>query len=267
MSNSSPDFQLLNLEIEDHLAWLRLNQPPLHELTPELIDELSAAHRWLATNDDVWAVILGASGEKFFCNGLSPEAMLACDAAGREAIFDKLFAMMREMYAFPKIELAAINGHAMAGGAVLAILCDFRFMAGADSKARIGFSEVPVGLTMPAFLLEIIEGVVGPQHLVQIAMLGRAFRASEALAMGLVDETPPLAELETRAETYLREIMDSLPLASVQNVKASIRTKRLAAVMAAAPSTVADLRPFITGNFDEGLRAVQERRKPQFQNP
>ncbi|MCR9143156.1 MAG: enoyl-CoA hydratase/isomerase family protein [bacterium] len=263
-TTDSATFQHLTIEKKDRLAWLRLNRPPVNDLTPEVIQELTAAHRLLADDDSVWMVILGGHGEKFFCNGLSPEYILAQDAAGREAVFASLFDLMREMYSFPKIEAAAIGGHAMAGGAVLGILCDFRFMAA--GKSRFGFSEVAAGLTMPEFLLGIIEGVVGPQHLVEIAMLAKAYRPEEALAIGLVNQVFESGELDAGVENFLNGLMDTLPLQSMQNVKASIRADRNASLEAASVRSLENLRPFLTGNFDEGLTAVLERRKPVFKN-
>lgn len=259
-----PSFDHLSLEIKDHIAWLRLNRPPLNDLNPEVLDELIAAHNALAEDDDVWMVVLGASGDKFFCNGVSPDFVLERDVDGRALVFERLFDLMRVMYAFPKIELCAIRGHAMAGGAVLAILCDFRFMAA--GKNRLGFSEVPVGLTVPEFLIRLIEGVTGPQHLVKVAMLGTAFRPEEALAIGLVDRVVDAEDLDRVVEDYLRGLCE-LPLKSMQDVKASIRAPRLELVRAASGASPGHLRHFLTGNFDEGLRAVQERRRPNFANP
>lgn len=264
-SATEPDFHHLTIERRDRLAWLRLNSPPLNELTPGVIDELTRAHRMLAADDSVWMVILGGHGEKFFCNGLSPEYILSQDAAGREAVFAKLFTLMREMYSFPKIEAAAIGGHAMAGGAVLGILCDFRFMV--DSKARLGFTEVAAGLTVPEFLIDIIEGVIGPQHLVQTTMLAKAYRPEEARAIGLVDALFAREEFDGQIEKYLQNLMNTLPLQSMQNAKRGIRAKRIAGLEAAAVRSLENLRPFLMGNFDEGLKAVLERRKPVFKNP
>ncbi len=270
MSNSPTgaapaEFQHLAIERRERLAWIRINRPPLNDLTPEVIQELRSAHQLLADDESVWMVVLAGAGEKFFCNGLSPEYILSQDAAGREAVFAGLFDLMREMYAFPKIEAAAMNGHAMAGGAVLGILCDFRFVT--SGKARVGFSEVAAGLTIPEFLIDIIEAVTGPQHLVQTAMLAKAYLPDEARAIGLVDGVFAPDELEERVADYLNDLMNRLPLRSMQSAKQAIRAKRIAGLEAASVRSLENLRPFLTGNFDEGLRAVLERRRPVFQNP
>jgi enoyl-CoA hydratase/carnithine racemase len=257
-------FEFLTIEVREHLAWLRLRNPPRNDLTPALIQELISAHARLAADPEVWMVLLGAHGEKFYCNGMSPDYLLAQDVAGRANAFAQLFDLMRVMYAFPKIEAAVIGGHAMAGGAVLGILSDFRFMG--DGKYRLGFSEVPVGLTIPAFLIDLIEGVVGPRYVKKVALLGTAFRAEEAHAIGLVDEVFAHAELEAQAENYFRRLMQSLPQASLRSVKRNMRAGRLAKLEAAAGSEQ-HLRDFLSGNFEEGLRAVLERRKPVYTNP
>lgn len=249
----------LQIRVTDRIAYLRINRPPLNTLTPNLMENMIAAHDELAKNTEVRGVILHSENDKFFCNGLDPETMLAAGAKEREEIFRTLVEMAVRMYSFPKLELCAIGGHAMAGGAVLGILCDFRFMS--EGKHRYCFSEVRVGLTIPAGLLSIITSVIGPRYARDAAMLGNMYRADEAQAIGLVDRVTTPETLLSDATGFLTELFE-IPDAGMIAVKEQLRAPQLAALK--NQDDVATLRKFLVGNFEEGLRAVLERRRPNF---
>ena len=257
-------YKELEIEIKDNLAWITLNRPPLNTLTIEFMEEIIAAHKSLDKKAEVWGVILSANSEKFFCNGLDPEYMLARDVKGRMKIFDVLVKMIETIYSFSKPELTLINGHAMAGGAIISVLTDYRFMA--EGKARFSFSEVPVGLTIPRYLINIIESVCGPQNLVNATMIGKAYRTEEALQANLVDQIIAPEALKEEGEKFMRGLF-ALPQASMKSVKASIRKPYLKTLKKEKKQGLKQFRKFLTGNFDEGLLAVKEKRKPQFMNP
>ncbi|MCB1307352.1 MAG: enoyl-CoA hydratase/isomerase family protein [Leptospiraceae bacterium] len=259
-----PDFIHIERKSDRHLAYVWMDRPPLNVINHQFMDEMIAAHNELAADDDIWQIILASRSEKFYSNGLDPELLLSSDVAGRGAVFTRLLDMLRVMYAFPKISVACIQGHAMAGGAVIGIAADFRFMG--DGKYRYAFSEVPVGLTIPLILLKIIERTVGPHKLRDVAMLGQAFTPAEAKAIGLVDEVWPERDLYARTESYLAKL---LPLSqrSLRNVKRNIRAPIVDELEQTTAESLSDLESFLSGNFEEGLRAILDRRRPDFQNP
>ncbi|TGK02662.1 enoyl-CoA hydratase/isomerase family protein [Leptospira langatensis] len=253
----------IRIEEKENLAWIWLDNQPANEMTEELMDELIEAHRILADKKSVRAVLIGSKSDKFFSNGLDPSYMLERNAEGRIKVFAKLFEMMRVIYSFPKPEASVINGHAMAGGAVLAILTDFRFMS--EGKARYCFSEVLVGLTIPPTLLRIIESVVGRPNLREVAMLGKAFKPEEARSIGLVDSLYAPDDLHKKAESYMLGFMD-LPQASVQSIKKGIRIDMISELNSPVENQISEFKPFVVGNFEEGLKAVLEKRRPKFSN-
>ncbi|WP_243396710.1 enoyl-CoA hydratase/isomerase family protein [Leptospira wolffii] len=255
--------QYIEIEEKDSLAWIWLNRGPANEMTSELMEELIEAHRILAAKKSVRAVLIGSRFEKFFSNGLDPKYMLDRSPEDRIKVFSTLFDMMRVIYSFPKPEACVINGHAMAGGAVLGILTDFRFMG--MGKSRYCFSEVLVGLTIPPMLLRIIESVVGRPNLREVAMQGKAFKPEEAASIGLVDSVFPIEDLNRKAEAHMLSYLD-LPQASVESIKLGIRKNLIDEMKAPTEELIREFRPFVTGNFDEGLKAVLERRRPVFRN-
>src|SRR5207249_7628146 len=116
--------------------------------------------------------------------------------------------------------VAAVNGHAIAGGCVLALQADVRIGARADF--RMGLNEVQLGIALPAVVLETLRAQVPPQSLLPIALEGRLFPPHEALALGLLHEVVPKESLEQRAAERALELA-SLPRQAFAAVKSAIR--------------------------------------------
>jgi enoyl-CoA hydratase len=108
--------------------------------------------------------------------------------------------------------VAAVNGHAIAGGGILAAACDRRVMI-EGGKARIGVPELRVGVPFPPLAVEILRSAVPPPRFEELLYLGRTYQADEAKAMGLVDELAAESSLIERAAHLARE-MASTPASS-----------------------------------------------------
>ena len=98
---------------------------------------------------------------------------------------------------FPKPLVAAVNGHAIAGGAIMMLACDQRLLA--RGPARIGLTEVLVGVQFPAWALEIARFATPPEHFQTLICTGRTYEPEAALARGLVDELVEPERLLDRA--------------------------------------------------------------------
>jgi enoyl-CoA hydratase len=98
---------------------------------------------------------------------------------------------------FPKPMVAAINGHAIAGGCILAAACDYRIMV--EGNGRIGIPELAVGVPFPALPLQIMAARLADSPLRDLVFTGRTVQIDEAKAMGLIDEKCPAGMLLDRA--------------------------------------------------------------------
>lgn len=266
MATAAESQKNLDIRIEGPLAWVALNRPPANTLTMDFMQEIMDAFAALEANDEIFgACLTAAPGSEYFSNGIDAAYLLERDVDGRAAVFGKLIEMLAVLYGFSKPMTAVIDGHAMAGGAVLGIVADFRMMAA--ERGRYSFSEVAVGLMIPDFLLDIIRGVVGPQHMIRVAQLATAFKPEEALAIGLVDAVVPADRLRAQATRHMEKIF-KLPQKSLRAVKTELRKDILARVK--NPGSVADTVLFreLLGsyNFVEGLSAVRDNRRPRFKN-
>jgi enoyl-CoA hydratase len=117
----------------------------------------------------------------------------------------------RTLLTFPKPAIAAVNGHAIAGGCIIAAACDYRIMA--EGSARIGVPELAVGVPFPTLPFEIVRARVSPQQFRDLVLTGRTVQPQEALALGFVDEVAPLDVLMTRAHHAAERLAEIPPIA------------------------------------------------------
>jgi enoyl-CoA hydratase len=146
--------------------------------------------------------------------------------------------LFQRLATFPKPLVAAINGHAIAGGAIIMLACDQRLLA--RGTARIGLTEIRVGVLFPAWALEIVRFTTPPPHFATLITTGRTFLPEEALLRGLVDELVEPADLAARAHTVAEELA-ALPPAIFTATKLAVRRPLLEAAERQADLTDAPL--------------------------
>lgn len=165
------------------LAILTINGiAPNNTLNMELLAEFTATMDECAKQAD--ALIVTSGNEKFYSNGLDGATLLAADEETRAKTIEAMIRVYGTMLRFSKPWIAEITGHAMAGGAVIASAADYRYMIG--SGARIGFSELAVGLMLPTVYIHNIHRLVQPAY-VRPIIEGTAYKPDEAERIGLID--------------------------------------------------------------------------------
>jgi enoyl-CoA hydratase len=125
-------------------------------------------------------------------------------------------ALFRAFLTFPKPAVAAINGHAIAGGCIVAATCDHRLMA--DGAARIGIPELAVGVPFPALPFEIMRARLSPTHFRRLVFGADTLLPRDALSAGLIDEVAPPELLMSRA-LHAADRLTSIPTVSFSLMK------------------------------------------------
>jgi enoyl-CoA hydratase len=177
-------------EVTDGIAVITFDHPPVNALDLEV---LKAIPPILAEVDEAGprAAVLTGTDSVFSAGADLLRVLQEGEEYIREAI-PHLGNAFRSIFTFPRPLVAAINGHAIAGGAVIACACDHRVAAEGD--ARIGFAELRVGVPFPADALEIVRHVTG-SHFEEVILFGRNHGVKEAQQKGLVDEIVPADEV------------------------------------------------------------------------
>jgi enoyl-CoA hydratase len=149
------------------------------------------------------AVVLTGSG-KIFSAGVDLFRVLKEDTEYLDAFYPALANAFARVFAFKGPIVAAINGHAIAGGCVLACCCDYRIMAGGDGT--VGVPELRVGVPFPTVAMEILRFAVGNAHLQALVLSGDTVSADEARRLGMVDELVDAGALLERAVARARSL-------------------------------------------------------------
>ncbi|HJP99397.1 MAG TPA: enoyl-CoA hydratase/isomerase family protein [Rhodanobacteraceae bacterium] len=207
-------------QIEHHhgILELRLARPPVNALNPELIATLKQAIEQ-APNEGAEALVLsGSTG--LFSAGLDIPALLRLDRDAMCAFWNDFFGVCAALARSPIPVVAAVTGHSPAGGAVLAIFCDYRVMA--RGEFRIGLNEVRVGLTVPGCIQAALRRLVGAYRAERLLVAGAMLDSEEALAAGLVDELTAVDQVVTRAIAWLEPLLE-LPRHAMLETRALAR--------------------------------------------
>jgi len=211
---------------------LRLARPPVNALDPELCRALQGgiAH---AVADGARALVLSGN-PKVFSAGLDVPHLLSLgdDRPALMSAWGAFFDAARALANSPIPVVAALTGHAPAGGCVLALCCDYRVMARSDDPAkpfRIGLNETQVGLVAPAGIQQLMDRTVGKHRAGVLLATGELVDAERALALGLVDEVVPADQVVARSVAWLQALL-KLPRQPVLQTRAISRADLIAAM-------------------------------------
>ncbi len=243
---------MIELEERGAVTILRLVRGKGNALNLDLLNATDEALQTLEKNA-TRAVVVTGQGNVFGAGVDLPEM-----ASGGEAYIRQFVPRMNQVFerlaTFPKPLVAAINGHAIAGGGIVVMACDQRILAG--GKARIGLTEVLVGVQFPAWALEIARFATPPEHFSEMILTGRTYLPEQALARGLVDELVEPEQLLDRSLAVAEEMGAILPT-TFAATKLAVRRPLLEAVRAqqgndqavidywASPEVMATIKAFV----------------------
>ncbi len=176
-------------------------------LGPAMVEDL---YRALTEAGKRFRGVVLAGGEKFFSIGLNLPELIELDAEAMTAFWTRFEDTVLALYTLPMPTAAAIAGHATAGGAILALACDFRYLAA--GRKLIGLNEVKIGLAVPYLPDRILRQIVGDRTATQMMYHGRFLEPEEARAVGLVDGVVAGGEVEAQALAAVAELAALPPL-------------------------------------------------------
>lgn len=222
---------------EDHdggVRLLTLDRPPANAIDETLLGDLLAAIERARGDDAVRAVVLTGAGA-FFCGGFDLGSARRDDAATA-----RLNVLYRDAHlallTLPKPTLAMVNGHATAGGFVLALACDYRL--GREGDYKVGVNEVAIGASYPLVAHEIVALRLPHARAAEVVLGAALYPASQATRLGLVDELLPDDRFSA---TVLRRAarMGGFPRDAYAHAKARLIAAAVARVAAETPEEAA----------------------------
>lgn len=216
---------MLNLITHDNaIREIQLARPPVNALNQELLHALRETIDGSVREGVRGIVLSGAPG--LFSAGVDVPALLQRDRRGALEYWREFFALCGTLARVPIPMVAAITGHSPAGGAVLALFCDYRVMA--EGSFRIGLNEVQVGLIVPEAIQVALRRVVGTYRAERLLVSGAMIESAEALACGFVDEVTGVDQVTRRALHWLGELL-ALPSHAMLTTRSLARADLAAA--------------------------------------
>ncbi len=211
------------IEVEQHgeVAVIAFANGKVNAIDVALLRDLQASLQSLADEPSVGSVILTGTGRTFSA-GLDLRQLVEGGKDYVSTLLAELGGALTLVFSYPKPTVAAINGAAVAGGCIVAAACDARLMA---QDARIGATELSVGVTFPVEALEILRHTCG-RHTESVVFGARLLDPHEAIALGLVDEIVAPEELTERAMLRANQL-GSLPAEAYRLTKEQLRRPAL----------------------------------------
>ncbi len=238
----------VHVSVGQQLAEVRLERGKVNALDEEMVDELAGCLLRLARDPGVRAILVTGTG-KFFSFGFDIPKFLDHSREAFLAWLKKFAALYRDLFACPKPVIAALNGHAVAGGCMLALACDARLMSA--GKGKIALNEIAFGSSLFAGSVAMLRSCVGERNAARIALSGTMYTPEEALALGLVDRVVAPEDLLSAAREVAREHGAKDPDA-YRSVKMLLRAPALDEM---AQREEGSLREFVEIWYSERTRA------------
>lgn len=240
---------MINVSSIGKIARIELARPPVNALNPALLAGLRQAIDAALSDPSVDGICLtGRAG--MFSAGLDVPELLTLSRDALRMAWRDFFAVMEALARSNKPCAAAITGHSPAGGAVIALFCDYRVMAAGAFK--IGLNEVQVGLAVPPAIVRAMQRLVGAHRGERLMVAGTMLDSNGALNAGLVDELAAPEQVEARAIAWLEQHL-CLPPNAMRATRANARAD-LSAVFDG--DSDAELEQLLDGWFGEETQHV-----------
>lgn len=253
-------YQDILFDATDGIATITINRPEVYNaFRAETCEEIIDAFKRVAWDDAIGVIVLTGAGEKAFSTGGDQSAHDG-QYQGRGTIglpLEELQAVIRDV---PKPVIARVQGYAIGGGNVLALLCDLTI---ASESAVFGQVGPKVGSVDPGFGTAYMARVIGEKRAREVWFLCRQYSGADAVRMGLANVVVPNDELDAEVQRWCQEILGNSPTAlAIAKRSFNADTSHIAGLSSMGMQAVKLF--YGTEESQEGVRAFKEKRKPDF---
>lgn len=194
----------MNVTVEEGLGILRIGREHGNAINDTMVGELMAALHEAEEDPALRGLLLASSG-KLFSPGLDLQELIELDRPAMERFVRRFNACFLMLYTFSKPLVAAVHGHAIAGGYLLTLTADRRVL---KRGAKVGLAEIKVGVPIPFGISMIVRETIPQARVEEVALLGRNYESDDALAAGLVHEVHDGEDFEPYCLERLREMAE-----------------------------------------------------------
>ena len=235
-----------------------------NSLTRESMTNLADILKQIQKDDSFKGAILTSENPKFFSNGLDAETLINTPENELVEAVGGICILFGEMLRFDKPIIAEVTGHAMGGGAVMTMACDYKYML--STGCRISFTEIGFGLPLPGMFVNKIQQSVNPTKVNEICMEAAAYKGPEAKEVGMIDEIASTKEEIRKLSTKKLESIFKFPLSAVRYTKENINRNALKDFDLHLKNSRDWLYvSAIKNNMLEAMKSLKEKRRPVFE--
>jgi Delta3-Delta2-enoyl-CoA isomerase len=246
----------VELSHDQGITTVTINRPKVNAINEQVVLELRNVFRDLESNKRVKAVILTGLGS-FFSFGFDIPGFMDYSMEAFHRFIVSFSELIQRIFIFPKPVVAALNGHTVAGGCILAMACDRRIMV--TGKSKIALNELTLGATVFTSVVEILRFTVGSRTAQHILYEGKMNSGEEALSLGLVDELVSEEGLISAALDSARDIAGRDRYA-FRNIKRLLRSDALDRIERDEKTSLSDfVEIWYSSNTQEKLKKVEIR--------
>lgn len=254
-------YDFLQCEIENNIAVVTINRPPLNPLNTTVFNELGSLMNELDLDPDVKVVIITGSGEKAFVAGADLHQMMNLSNVGIMEMNKISRTVFSQIENLSKPVIAAINGLALGGGLELALVCDFRI---SSEKAKFAFPEVGLGIIPGGGGTQRLQRIVGQGVAKELLYFGEMFNVEKAFDIHLVHKVVPADEVLQTAKEWAGKLAEK-PIMALRMIKTAVNTGANVDIESGLTIESACFsNAFATEDRKEGMQAFVEKRKPVY---
>lgn len=202
-------------ELGDDVYEIRMDHPGLNALGHDLMGWLESE----LAKADGRPVLLSSAG-RAFCAGLDLNLVSTLEGQDMKDFLIRLDTLIATLYTYPAPTVALVNGHAIAGGCVLTLCCDYRIAVNSP-RTRIGLNEVALGVTFPPRILQVVSQRVPRRYHERVLMGASLFNVESAREVGLIDAIVEADAAEATAKKHL-ETLGAHPAIAYATTKAAV---------------------------------------------
>jgi len=193
----------LEREDRDGTCFLRMTRAPVNALGPEMLVEFDDLLDALATTPPEKGLVI-AGLEKSFCAGIDTKALAGFTPEEKAATLGRIDSIMAKLYSLPIPTVAAVRGHAIGAGFIMALACDWKFLS--KGPGKFGLNQVAVGLKYPPVPLNITLREVPQPHLRRLTLGGALISADDLAALDLFDAFVEPDDLDALAVSRAQDL-------------------------------------------------------------
>jgi enoyl-CoA hydratase/carnithine racemase len=256
-----PCYPHISAQLEGHIGVVELRHPPHNYLDAKLISQLADVMEALDRDAACRVVMLCAHGRTFSAGADQSRPRAAAEGERPSPETPHIYTAALRLFRTAKPIVGAVEGAAVGGGLGLALVADFRVTC---RKARFWPNFGRLGFHSGFGLSVTLPRLIGPQRAASLLYTGRRIEGEEAVEMGLADILAPDDQVRARAVALANEIAECAPLAVV-SMRHTLRRGLADEIESATEREMIEQnRLRRTQDYQEGVRAMAERRTPTF---